>query len=126
MERSFVLRDTSIRDRMVGLLGALRIDPKKPLQIIVRPFKKKRTLEQNARYWKILEEISNQTGDSAKALHLYCREEFLGKHRYEVMGKVIEEPISTTELNTAQFANYCNQVEAWAASEHGVILPYYE
>lgn len=86
--------------------------------------RRKRTKPQNRRYWGggVLAQIAEQAevnGQkfSAEAWHELFKRKFAG---------VIELPdgsivgASTTNMTTAEFSEFCHQVEAWAATELGV------
>ena len=42
--KRYILRDASIRDRLITNLNALEIDQDKPLEVLIRPYKKNRSL----------------------------------------------------------------------------------
>lgn len=86
--------------------------------------RRKRTNRQNRRYFGkgVLAQIAEQAevnGQkfSAEAWHELFKRKFAG---------VIELPdgsivgASTTKMTTAEFSEFCHQVEAWAATELGV------
>jgi hypothetical protein len=86
----------------------------------------KRTKKQNKRYWGggVLKQIAEQAvvngkQFSADVWHEFAKRKFLG---------VIELPdggvvsVSSTNLTTEEFSDYCSKVEAWAASELGVVF----
>ena len=86
----------------------------------------KRTKKQNKRYWGggVLKQIADQAvvngkQFSADVWHEFAKRKFLG---------VIELPdggvvsVSSTNLTTEEFSDYCSKVEAWAASELGVVF----
>jgi hypothetical protein len=107
------------------VVAKLQCDDKHPLELVVKPYRKRRTNQQNSRYWAILHVISERTGYTGQELHLLCKDMFLGRERYDVCGKVFEVPRETKHLNTVEFSEYCDRVEDWAASEHGLVLPAY-
>jgi len=86
--------------------------------------KRKRTSPQNRRYWGngVLAQVAAQAvvdGKmySAENWHEYFKRMFIGVEELpggQVIGK------SSTELDTAEFSEFCSQVEAYAASELGV------
>ncbi len=86
--------------------------------------RRKRTPAQNRRYWGngVLKQISQQAvvnGEmyGPEAWHELAKRKFVGVIELpsgEVVGK------STTGLTTAEFCQFSDQVEAWAASELGV------
>lgn len=97
------------------------------LEVCIRPYNSKRSIEQNRRLWKIYGELAdkawvNGRRYSAETWHEYCKGMFLG---YELKampdGTEIKTPISTTTLNTAEMTDYQNRLQAWAASNFGLI-----
>lgn len=97
------------------------------LEITIRPYKSKRSIEQNRRLWKIYGELAdkawvNGRRYSAETWHEYCKGMFLG---YELKampdGTELKTPISTTTLNTAEMTDYQNRLQAWAAGNFGLI-----
>ena len=85
---------------------------------------KKRTQKQNRRYWGrgVLAQIAEQATVngrlfSAETWHEQMKRQFIGVEELpngEVIGK------SSTKLTTAEFCDFCDQVEAFAAQELGV------
>lgn len=97
------------------------------LEVCIRPYNSKRSIEQNRRLWKIYGELAdkawvNGRRYSAETWHEYCKGMFLG---YELKampdGTEIKTPISTTTLNTAEMTDYQNRLQSWAAGEFGII-----
>lgn len=97
------------------------------LEVCIRPYNSKRSVEQNRRLWKIYGELAdkawvNGKRYSAETWHEYCKGMFLG---YELRampdGTEIKTPISTTTLNTAEMTDYQNRLQAWAAGNFGLI-----
>lgn len=86
--------------------------------------RRKRTAAQNRRYWGggVLAQIAAQATVggklfSAEVWHEQFKRQFIGVIELpngEVIGK------SSTDLDTAQFSAFCDQVEAYAATELGV------
>jgi hypothetical protein len=84
----------------------------------------KRTSKQNKRYWSkgVLAQISAQVAVngkrfSAEVWHEQFKRMFIGVEELpngDVIGK------SSTQLDTAEFSAFCDQVEAYAATELGV------
>ncbi len=85
---------------------------------------KKRTKPQNKRYWGrgVLAQIAEQATVggrlySADVWHEQMKRQFIGFDELpngQIIGK------SSTGLTTAQFCEFCDQVEAYAATELGV------
>lgn len=86
--------------------------------------KRKRTAKQNRRYWGngVLAQIAAQACVNGK---LYSAEVWHEQFKRQFIG-VIELPSgevigqSSTELTTAEFCEFCDKVEAYAATELGV------
>lgn len=86
--------------------------------------KRKRTKPQNRRYWGrgVLAQIAEQATVngrlySAEVWHEQFKRQFIGFHELpngQIVGK------SSTGLTTAEFSDFCAQVEAYAATELGV------
>lgn len=85
---------------------------------------KRRTKPQNRRYWGrgVLAQIAEQATVggklyAAETWHELAKRKFIGVEELpngEVIGR------SSTSLTTAEFCEFCTQVEAWAATEMGV------
>lgn len=123
--RQFVLRNESNAQALWNFLKsnwvALAKDGK-PLAVTVTEHKAKRSADQNRRYWSILNEIAaNAWIDgkqfSAEAWHEHFKRKLIGCEETPDGGSV---GISTTTLNTAEFTDYMNKVEAFAATEIGI------
>ena len=124
MNRTFVIRSLAILKSAVQVIGNLPVDSAHPLEVVIRAYKAKRSSEANRYYWRMLHEVAEQAWIagkqySADAIHEYCKRQFLGTVELPGGGVV---GISTATLNTAEFAAYTEQVEAWAASELGVMF----
>ena len=85
---------------------------------------RKRTSKQNRRYWGngVLKQIADQAAVngrlySAETWHEQFKRQFIGVIELpsgEVIGK------SSADLTTAEFCEFCDQVEAYAATHLGV------
>ena len=83
--------------------------------------RKKRTIPQNRRYWGkgVLSQIAQQATVngrlfSAETWHELAKRKFIGVIELP-NGEVVGQ--SSTELTTDEFSRFCDQVEAWAATE---------
>lgn len=88
--------------------------------------KMKRTKAQNRRYWGngVLKQVAEQAvvngkQFSADVWHEFAKRKFLGVIELPDGGVVA---VSSTNLTTEEFSDYCSKVEAWAASELGVVF----
>lgn len=94
-------------------------------KVTVEEYKSKRSLEQNARYWVILTQISEQVTDenerkySPEVWHEFFKAKFLGKDAVIIDNEPVLLPRTTTTLKVLEFGDYMTQCEAWAV-DHGV------
>lgn len=93
------------------------------LEVCIRPYNSKRSVEQNRRLWKIYGELAdkawvNGRRYSAETWHEYCKGYFLGFELKAMPdGSELKTPISTTTLNVAEMTEYQNNIQSWAANE---------
>jgi hypothetical protein len=95
-----------------------------PHKVTIEPYKRTRTVDQNSRYWAILNDISDQVQVEGKnyateVWHEYFRTKFLGKDTFLVDGSPVLVTKSSRKLNVMEFGDYMTQVEVWAV-EHEV------
>lgn len=60
MIRRIILRSQEIRDRAALAVASLPISEDAPLEILIHPHEPERTLDQNARMWAMLADLSDQ------------------------------------------------------------------
>jgi len=87
------------------------------VEIVVKKWRKKRSLNQNSLYWVWLQIISEDLGYTTEELHDSFRSMFLTDR-----SKKIPLIRSTTALNTLEFIQYLKKIEK-EANELGIILP---
>lgn len=121
MSQNLVIRDPSMQARAIALIT--RLDLEKPWEMILRPHKRSRSLEQNALYWKWLGIIAKDTGHDSEEIHEFCKQKFLEPIFVEINGEVHEARRTTTKLKVDEMSSYMNRVYAWATSELGILLP---
>lgn len=101
------------------LVQRLMVETGNGYELVLRPLKSKRSVDQNKRYWKMLLELADVAwvGDrqySKDAWHEYFKREFIGIEELPGGGQI---GISTTKLTVEEFGNYMTQIEAWAAAQ---------
>ena len=125
MLRTFVLRGESQAKLLWAFLKAnweALAQAGKPLAVTISEYKSKRSLEQNKRYWALLNEIAEQAyvgGQqfSAEAWHEHFKRKFIGCEDLPGGGQI---GISTTALSVAEFGDFMTKVEQLATVELGV------
>ncbi|RZG91667.1 hypothetical protein EXE08_16360 [Acinetobacter pittii] len=119
----------------------------KPLVVEIKPESKDRSKAQNRLYWKWLHEIHKKTGNDEDQLHFEFKKRFLinilkrddesyaemclaisqlkqsESEQFRAIADGVIRETSTTRMNTSQFNNYLNLIEAFALKEFGMVLP---
>ena len=110
---NFILHNNNLS----GLVKQLeKLDQTQKFDVKVRPWKSKRSTEQNSRYWKLLTEFGAHLGYTQDEMHEIMRYKFL-RNMIEINGESVPLLSSTTKLNTAQFADYMDSIERFG---HGL------
>lgn len=116
------LRNPLLRAQAIRAIQA--IPANEVMDFTLVPHKSTRSHEQNARYWSLLTEISEQLKPegceySPETWHEYAKARFIGKDVVMVDGEPLLIAKTSTKLKVAEFGDYMTQVEAWGV-EHGV------
>jgi len=91
-----------------------QLDPNTRWQVTVRPYKSKRSIDQNSRLWDLYTAIGKYIGEDAERVHEFMGWSFL-REQATVNGETIWKIKSTTKLNTAEMVEYQEAIERWAA-----------
>ena len=115
---NYILRNKSVRDNCINAIYGLDVDAMPPQEIVIRPYRQKRSLQQNALLHKWFDEIAKVTGEySADDIKTLMKAKFSPTKL--VCGEMI--PTATSKLNSAQMAEFMDQVSGFAAT-YGVAL----
>jgi hypothetical protein len=125
--RVFVLHDDNYAQSLWAFLKgnwAEMARAGRPLSVTVQEHKAKRSADQNRLYWNRLNDIAAQAWVggkqfSAEAWHEHFKRTLIGSEEVPSGGSI---GISTTTLSVAEFSDYINKVEAYAATELGITL----
>lgn len=98
------------------------MDLTKPQVVTIKPWKKKRTNNQNALYWEWLSVIANETGHDKDELHTLFRRKFLTPQQREILGEECWCLQSTTTLSTVEMSEYMARIQSHVAP-FGIHLP---
>lgn len=118
MTQTYVLRNPDIAKRMVDFIKATAGPANaagRPLMVTVEEYGAKRSTQANARYWALLEEISEQAYVDGKrfsreAWHTYFREQYAPKED----GPAGLTPMSTSQMDKEAFGAYVTRIELYA------------
>lgn len=98
------------------------------LEIVVKPYRKMRSINQNRYYHGVvLAILSDYTGMTPDELHEFLKDKFLSeKHLMRVKGGLLVEvdvPGSTAGLKTDAMEEYLKKVRLFASQECGCYIP---
>lgn len=97
-----------------NLIAKLReLDFSKVYKVQVTERKPIRNLSQNDKYWAILDGLSDHLGYTKDELHELLKYKYL-KYAKEIAGQPVVVVPSTSDLDTAQFAEYIENVLSFA------------
>jgi len=101
------------------------LSPDKQWKVEVTEWKPQRTLTQNATMWLWYRIIGQQLGYTDKEMHDILREEFLPVRCVEFKGREVHLLTSTSgkDWTVDKEAAYLSDIERFAATELGIMLP---
>jgi len=80
--KRWVLRDDTIRDLCLSWLGAIEVDKDRLLEVVVKPYKKNRSLEQNDMFHAWCGTIADTTGHSKQEIKQIMVESTFGTEEF--------------------------------------------
>lgn len=119
MSPAIIFRSEDAKESAIRRIKAIKPDQEKPLALWIGPYRKIRTLAQNALYWKRVGLIVKATGHSKPALHQYFKEQAFGKVVDEISGKLVEYTPSSAKADRGDFSELLELVEEFIA-EHSI------
>ena len=90
------------------------MDAPLPIQVVVEPYKTRRTTSQNSQYFVWCREIAAYTGNNEKTIHDLLRFKFLPMQVIELKDIKQEALTSTTQLDVEQFTEFLSDIQIWA------------
>lgn len=137
-QKKIILKNDALRKRACHVIESLPGDD--VFEVIIRPHKKDRSLQQNAYYWKIVTIIANDLGQTKDELHFEMKRKFLTRifcrddegyaemaqairvAQSDVLARKVVDLTSTTQASVAQMSEYIDDVIHFASSM-GIRLP---
>jgi hypothetical protein len=125
-EQRLLISSEEGRARAVQILSRMPLQT--PVVLSLKPYKERRSQEQNRLYWvwmgHLAQFVRNSTGQQVNDddMHEYCKDRFLHSHIVEIGGEFIRRSKTTTRLSIEAMTEYLTEIDAWAA-ELGCILP---
>ena len=105
MMKRWILRDKRIRDFCSGYIKDQSIDKEQPLEVIMRPYNKNRSLEQNDMFHAWCGTISDKTGHSKGEIKDILIESVFGAEDYlNLKGEKRSRLRSTSDMNVSEMS----------------------
>lgn len=124
-QQTFIIGGTDTK-RAKEVLAKLReffsvLDKSKRWRVVIEPYVRKRTKNQNNLYWQWCSLIADETGNDKDDIHEYLLAKFCPSKTVVGGEEVTRE--STRLLNTVEMKAYMDKVLAWAARDMNITLP---
>jgi len=98
-----------------------------PLEVVIKPYKRNRSLQQNARLHKIIGECSKESGYTIDEMKMEFKKELLPPiGHFDYKGHKCPVFKSTKDMKVDELNEFMEQVENLAAKWYGVRLPHGE
>ena len=119
MQPAIIFRTEETKERAVSRIKAIKPDQEKPLALWIGPYKKIRSLEQNALYWRLVGMVAAATGHDREVLHLFFKRRAFGVRVEQVGNDLVEYVPSSARASKGDFSELIEHVQAFIA-EHGI------
>ncbi|WP_340152033.1 hypothetical protein [uncultured Sneathiella sp.] len=117
-----ILRGETQRHHAMTVLLELKIDPENLQEIIVQPYKRKRSEDQNKYMWVLNTAIGDHLGYFKQAMHLELMKLLLPPIIHECPSGMHEE-YTTKHLRIKEMSAYLEKILFWAGIEQIPIPP---
>ena len=116
-------------DDIARMVVDLKNEPlTRPLEVKIQPYKVKRSLDQNALYWKWMKQLADHFNTklenplTQEDMHDLMRHNFLGYEDKVINKTQINSQLrTTTKLTRTEFMDYMTKIDVWAQA-NGVLL----
>jgi hypothetical protein len=92
-------------------------------EVVIRKAKSKRNLAQNALYWRWMEYLQDEIGETKEMLHLYFKHKYLKRDDISVLGQQVPVEVTTTKLSVKEFTDYLQNIELFVMDKMGYSFP---
>jgi hypothetical protein len=119
MQPAIIFRTEETKERAVARIKAIKPDQEHPLALWIGPYKKIRSLEQNALYWRLVGMVAAATGHHREVLHLFFKRRAFGVRVEQVGDDLVDYVPSSARASKGDFSELIEHVHAFIA-EHGI------
>ena len=121
--KRFIIRPETKPQMTTTVTGYLQLlNITEPIEVVIKPYKRNRSQEQNRLYWKWVDIIGKELGYEKDEMHDILVFKFLGMVDKEIDGKKFEQLAETKKLKVGEMSDYLNSIERWVG-ELGIRLP---
>ena len=121
--KRFIIRPETKPQMTTTVTGYLQLlNITEPIEVVIKPYKRNRSQEQNRLYWKWVDIIGKELGYEKDEMHDILVFKFLGMVEKEIDGKKFEQLAETKKLKVGEMSDYLNSIERWVG-ELGIRLP---
>lgn len=87
-----------------------------PHVVIVKQFRRRRTVDQNAKLHAMISDIANHCGYSLDEMKEIVKFKFLGEKSVNIGGETLRKLKGTSDLNVNECIDFVDQLYAWGNS----------
>ena len=111
MRPAYILKDKDVREHAIARIRCLNLTGEEPWAIWIGPYKQIRSLEQNSKYWALVDEVCDATGHSRNVIHTFLKREAWGVDVVEVNGKTVEVVKSSAKADRGEFGGLIDHAQ---------------
>lgn len=122
----FVLIGPGVRADAARAVESLPITREKPVEVMIRHYRKRRSLAQNACFHALMAELARGYAEQTGTWHRpavwkeLVKQQLLGSTAVEIEGQTVEVTRGTSDLDTKEFAQLLSILPGWAHDNLGV------
>jgi hypothetical protein len=119
MSPSIIFRHEDAKAAAIRRIQAIKPDQEHPLALWIGPYKKIRSLEANALYWRLIALVASATGHEKDTLHIFFKRRAFGVRVEQIGNEMLEVVPSSAKASKGDFGELIEHVQAFIA-EHGI------
>jgi hypothetical protein len=121
IERRFIIGSESVRRNVAAFIAKLPFE--RPVEVFVRDYVEKRSLEQNALLWAWHSAAAKHTGHSSEEMHEFALMRHFGTQEIKVGELVRLVPLKRSSMrNKKEFNEFLESTVSWYISDFGLYL----
>jgi hypothetical protein len=114
--RTWVLRNERVLENALDAVISASKESGRLYRVILEPYKKPRTLQQNSTIHMWMNEIAEFVGDTPESVKRWLKDDFWPKHTVMRLGRMRTEPKSTADLTREEMISVMDRIQALCAN----------